>query len=162
VAFVVVAERSRKEATEAVPEAVPERRRITVRRFLRRGAVVGATAVVLLGMMFAWNATGAPRIPHQVTEGARSHCATCHFDGVNDTTDEANVPDIDAVDHPSGAGAPPGNCVECHEEGGSIEVEGAMVVQTAGDPHPPVQPLALTDADEIEALRAYERDRQAR
>jgi hypothetical protein len=156
--FLLVAERvrparDRVEAGEPVPARPPS--------LLRQGArVLGGVAAgfALLLMAVGWSFEDAPRIPHQVSDADRAHCVTCHAEGVNASTGEANVPPIDITAHPDDV--PPGQCVDCHDEGGFLDVEGAMVQLVTGEP-PGSGGVALfaVAADEIDALRAYERAR---
>ncbi len=165
VLFVTVAERSRVQPeTSPAPEppapGPPAGRPRRVAGFLGRSVLIGLTGLVLLVVALLWSFTDTPRIPHQVTERERVHCASCHFAGVNATTGEANVPQIDPREHPA-AGSTPANCVNCHDEGGFLDVEGAMIVQMDRG-RPGTGPLTAPDGAEIDALRSYEQGRGQR
>ena len=156
VLFLVVAERSRTDRRGSVAEALPRGRVAMVRRVVRQAFVVGGASVALLMVAALWSLTDTPRIPHQVSQSDRTHCASCHFDGVNDATGRADVPMIDERAHPQDT--PPGSCVGCHSEGGFLEVEGAMTAEVVA--HRPVaMPFGPPDTVDIEALRAYETER---
>lgn len=160
VAFVAVAERSRVGQERRAGPDGPRSRGALVLVVARRSAVVGAAAVALLVVGGLWGIEGTPRIPHQVTDTSRVHCSSCHFEGVNAATGEANVPAIDPAAHPYG-GDPPGRCVSCHDDGGFLEVEGAMMVPVGGDRAGRGLVLRL-DATEVDALRTYEQARASR
>ncbi len=129
-------------------------RRVTTNRGVRfLGGVVGGFCLLIMALV--WSFEDAPRIPHQVADSSRAHCVSCHADGVNPVTGEANVPRIDIEAHPDQYA--PGRCVDCHDEGGFLDVEGAMDVEVTDGASGSSRPVALgVPADEIARLRAYE------
>lgn len=156
--FVAVAERSRTDRRVPETDRPPRGRAAAVGRASGRVVLVGGAVFGLLVMALVWSVTATPRIPHQVSDTSRANCASCHFDGVNATTGEANVPAIDPSGHP--LDTPPGTCVSCHAEGGFLEVEGAMVTQVQ-EPVPAAPAFGRPAAAQIAALRAYEAQRVA-
>jgi hypothetical protein len=157
--FVVVAERTRPERERPAAKAPAV---TTPRPLARRGLRVLAVAAGVFGLLLmaaVWGFEDAPRIPHQVASTSRAHCASCHGTGVNPATGEANVPAIDLAAHPDESA--PGRCVDCHDEGGFLEVEGAMAVQAAGAEAAPTRAVAfVVRPAEVRALSVYERSRE--